>query len=498
VENTNNGAIADTTITVGWSYSCSSCNNNNTTASSFLIDTSTSSPTLNQYITTNITARDYSYNRAYSYQGTVRFTVERRDTIYSSWTTASSTDYSLSPTSTYLWYNQQGYVSLSSHIRFDRSGLYRLRAVDDNNSGIIWYKEFDVSSSSTYSSYNRFDLSTTTNTPWRENFVNLTITAKDTNWYTLSSYNNRIRFQIFRRTYTSDSWTDITSSSLDNSTYRIYDTTYNFPSYNNGVTTISNFIKFYSDSYDYKVKVIDDYNSNVYGEIIYYLRNTGLATYNNNNYNNSTYSSSAYRFVWTLEPSSPELSSYFDVRLYAKSFANTTVTNYNRTVDISIERKLLAGSTTRSKTTSTYCRLWKTSYTFSMSDYGYATIHDIARCSTKWFYRLKFTDTTTNSVYGYLYFTVLDTDDFSSYVSGFSSSQRQVIQSSYETFMNKVNNREMNNPRLSYNTSRNTLWKNYYNELNAITYNKAGRLKNYSDLIDEANSFNDELSNLIR
>ncbi len=621
VENMNNGAIADTTIYIGTSW-CSSCGSN--TVSSFAVESNTTSPQLNQYINTNITARDYNNSRVYDYQGTVRFTVERRDNYYSSWSTASSSDYNLSPTSTYLWYSQQGYVSLSNHIRFNRSGLYRLKAVDNNNSGVIWYKEFDVSSSSTNSSYNRFDLTTSTNTPWRDNFVNLVITAKDTNGYTLSSYSNRVRFQVFRRTYTSDSWTDITSSSLDNSNYRIYDTSYNFPSYNNGTTTINNFIKFYSDSYDYKVKVVDDYNNSIYGEIIYYLRNSSSSTnssynrfdlttstntpwrdnfvnlvitakdtngytlssysnrvrfqvfrrtytsdswtditsssldnsnyriydtsynfpsynngtttinnfikfysdsydykvkvvddYNNSIYgeiiyylrnsssapynnNNNSYSSSAYRFVGTLEPLEPDLNTYFDVRLYAKNSSNTTVSNYNRTVRISLERKALAGSTIWSSASTTYCRLSKTTYAFSTNDYGYTTIRDIVKCSKKWFYRLKFTDTNNSAVLGYSYFTIVDTDDFADYVSGFTDSQRESVQETYRTFMSKVNDWEMNNSRLAYNSSRNTLWRSYYSKLNAITYNKSGRLRNYNTFLDEANNFADELNSLIR
>lgn len=260
---------------------------------------------------------------------------------------------------------------------FYNNGYYRIKAYDDSNSNVYGYSStITVGNSTSTSTYNRFDLSTNTNTPGRDNFANLTIVAKDTNGYTLSSYTNRVKFQISRRMYTSDNWTDITSSSLDNSAYRIYDTTYSFPSYNNGTVTLTNFIKFYSDSYDYKVRVVDDYNNNVYGEIIYYLKNTSSASQN-------TSTTSAYRFAGTLDSTIPSLNSDFDAKLYARDSSNKTVTDYTRTVKISIERKALASSTTWTNASSTYCRLNRTSYSFSSSDYGYATLRDIARCSKK-------------------------------------------------------------------------------------------------------------------
>lgn len=614
VENTVNGAIDDVTIYVGNTSCTSSCNSSNVNnlLYSFLVEASDTTPAIDQDITTMITARDGNYNRNYDYQGTVRFYIEKRDSIYGSWYTASSNDYDMSPSSTYMWSSQDGYISFSNHISFQNSGLYRLKAVDDNNSNVVWYREFDVngssvsssntisvevsnttpsasqyitsyttirnsngytdynyqgtlryvvdrkdsvygswyvastndyvlSSSSLYfgsnddgyrtvpshvrfytngyyrlrvydennssvngysptinvtstssnsSNYNRFDLSTNDNTPNRDAFTNLTIVAKDNNGYTLSSYSNRVRFQVYRRTYTSDSRTDITSSSLDNSAYRIYDTSYTFSSYNNGTTTISNFIKFYSDSYDYKVRVVDDYNSNIYGEIIYYLRNISDASNNNT-------STSAYRFAGTLDDAVPSLSSYFDAKVYVKDSSNNTVNNYNRTVRITLERKALAWSIAWSSASSTYCSLDRSSYTFSTSDYGYVTLRDLVRCSKKWFYRLKFVDSNNSSVYGYIYFTIVDTDDFVDSLAWFTSSQRQTTHELYRIFMSKVNERELNNSRLARNYIWTSTWRNYYNKLNALAYNKVGRLSNYSAFLQAASDFSDDFNDLI-
>lgn len=610
VENTINGAISDATVYVGNS-SCVSCGNNNSTASSILLNTNVSNPTTNQYITTYTTIRDYNYNTVYSYQWTVRYSIERRDSNSSNWYAASNSDYTISSSSVYFNDSDDWYKTISSHIRFNNDWYYRIKAYDDNNSNIVWYKEltiwyssttnstigvdtstyspttnqyittyttikdtngnrdynyqwtvrylierrdsnssnwytassndYTISSSNVYfndsddwyktisshirfnnnwyyrikayddnnsningytttinvgnnssnSNYNRFDLFTNDNTPSRDQFSSITITAKDNNWSTLSSYNNRVKFQVYRRISTSDSWIDITSSSLDNNIYRIYDTTYTFPSYNNWNVTISNFIKFYSDSYDYKVKVVDDNNSNIYWEIIYYLRNASSASDNNNNTN-------IYRFAWTLDASVPELNSYFDVKLYAKDSSNWTVTNYNRNVTISLERKTLAWSTSWSNASSSYCRLYRSSYAFSTSDYGYVTLRDLVKCSRKWFYRLKFTDSNNSSAYWYIYFTIVDTDDFVNSLAWFTSYQKETTHELYRTFMSKVNERELNNSRLSRSSSWATTRRNYYNKLNALAYNKSGRLRNYSALLDAAEKFSDDYDDLIR
>lgn len=139
---------------------------------------------------------------------------------------------------------------------------------------------------------------------------------------------------------TSDSWIDITSSNVDNSAYRIYDTSYLFSSNNNGSITLNNFIKFYSDSYDYKLRVVDDNNINIYGEIIYYVRNSSFNSNNTNNFPVSV--SSAYRFGGVLDAAVPSLNSNFDVKLYVRDLSNRSVIDYNRTVTISLERKSLA------------------------------------------------------------------------------------------------------------------------------------------------------------
>lgn len=483
-DDSNSNVYGYREVTVGYGSS----NNSNRTVS---LDTSSTNPSTNQYISTYTTVKDTYGSRDYNYVGTMRYVVEKRDSSNYNWYSASSSDYYLSTTSSYFSSNDQWYKTISSHVVFYNNGYYRIRVYDDNNSTISTYSYVTVGNGNNWSnsSYNRFDLSSNTTTPGRDNFVSLSITAKDQNGYTLSSYNNRVRFYVYRRIYTSDSWSDITSSSTDNSAYRIYDTSYSFPSYNNGYVTLTNFIKFYSDSYDYKVRVVDDSNSNVYGEIIYYLRNS-------NSSSNWSSSSTAYRFAGTLTPTVPELYSSFWVRIYVKDSSNRTITNYTRTIRLSLERKSLASSTTWSSVSSSYCRLDRTSYSFSSSDNGYVNLNDMIKCSKKGFYRLKITDYNDSSVYGYIYFTIVDTDDFVNSLGWFTSYQRETVQELYRTFMSSINEWELNSNTLSRSSSWATTWRNYYTKLNALAYNKSGRLSSYSRFLDVKADFDNEYNRL--
>lgn len=211
--------------------------------------------------------------------------------------------------------------------------------------------------------------------------------AVNNNGYVDTSYNNTVKFEVYRRQNSSNSWSNITSSSTNNSNYRISDTTYRFYSSDNGVVTLNNFIKFYSDSYDYKVRVVDTSDSSVYGEIVYYLRNSGGQN-----------TSNVHRYVGELVPRIPSLNTTIDVKITAKNTNNTTVTNMTNRVNFSLERRVLPTSTRWTSLPTSSCRLLQDSYTFTYSDYGEARVNDVVRCSQKGFYRLKITDNSNTNV----------------------------------------------------------------------------------------------------
>lgn len=172
--------------------------------------------------------------------------------------------------------SEQGQVTNLNIVRFLRSGYYRIRAYDTSNSSLYGYSnEISVSTNNNGTTYGRrFDLTSNDTTLNTHQWTNLFVIARDSNGNKDTAYSNRMNFRVYRRMYTSDSWTDITSSSLDNNSYAIYASYYTMPYSEYGDIDISSFIKFYDSNYDYKVVVEDNNNpSGMRGEIIFYLRN---------------------------------------------------------------------------------------------------------------------------------------------------------------------------------------------------------------------------------
>lgn len=473
VENLYTWRTAETVVYVGNSWW-----SNTTTTTSFDVWVSTTNPSLHQYIDTTVTARDSNGNRSYNYVGTVRYIVEKRDNNSSFWYSASSTDYTLSTSSRYLGPSQQWYFSISNHLRFHNNGNYRLRVYDSSNSSISGTREFSIGNGSNTNT-SRFELSTNRTNLDTNQYANLTIRALNSNGYTNTSYNNTVRFEVYRRSNSSSSWTNITSSSTDNNNYRISTSSYTFWSSQNGIATITNFIRFYSNSYDYMVRVYDSSNSSLYGDIVYYVRTTGNTTNNGN----------IYRYVGRTSPVVPELYDNIALSLSAKNSNNNTTSTTN-SIRFALERKLLPSSITWTNAwVSTACRLNTTQYTFNSFDNGQAYLNNLVRCTKKGFYRVKITDMSDSNVLWYIYFTILDTNDFVTSLPGFTSTQRTQVHEEYRTFMDQVNQRETQYPNLAYNTRWNNLWRNYYVKLNALAYNKSGRLPTYAAYESTKNTF---------
>jgi hypothetical protein len=245
---------------------------------------------------------------------------------------------------------------------------------------VYGYAYYDTTTTPSYSQNKRFDLTTNDDTPGRNNFASLSLLARDSYGNRWSNYSSRVRFQVYRRAYTSDSWTEITSPNADNAIYRIYDTSYQFYSSNNGEYYNANFIKFYDDTYDYKIRVVDDYDSSMYGELYFYLRNTNQS--NNNNGSNNSYTS-AYRMVASFDPSAPKINSSADLLLYVRDSSNRTVSNYTNRVNFVVEKRSSPSSSSRTEASDSYCELDRSSYTFSSSDNGYVKLRDLIECKKK-------------------------------------------------------------------------------------------------------------------
>jgi len=140
-----------------------------------------------------------------------------------------------------------------------------------------WMYDFDDGERSDNSSNNNdddenwdindFQVTTDDSSPDTYQRVDLRIKARDDDWDTVADYRGTIRFEVYYRTSSSSSWTKTTSSTyfeLKSS----YDNTYTFRSSDNGYAILYDAIRFNRD-YEYKVKVIDDDSSSIYGERIF-------------------------------------------------------------------------------------------------------------------------------------------------------------------------------------------------------------------------------------
>ena len=139
------GRYDEETLYVGTSNCGSYCTNTNN-ADNFLVDINDTTPDINQSLTTYVTARNGT-STASNYYGGINFVVEYNNG--GSRYTASSSDYSLSPSSLTMTSSDYGYRATSSQLVLYRSGSYRLKVVSQNNSNVYGYKEFYVNGSTT-------------------------------------------------------------------------------------------------------------------------------------------------------------------------------------------------------------------------------------------------------------------------------------------------------------------------------------------------------------
>ena len=86
----------------------------------------------------------------------------------------------------------------------------------------------------------------------------------------LTNYTNRVKFDVYYRTSTSSSWNK-TSSSYYYTINPSYTNWYKFISSDYGQKNLYDFIRFNKNNLDYKVRVYDENNSNIYNDIYFYV-----------------------------------------------------------------------------------------------------------------------------------------------------------------------------------------------------------------------------------
>lgn len=414
------------------------------------------------------------------YRGTLRFEIWTKPTYSSSWSQASYNDYSLSRTQYTFSSSDRGSVRFPSLVTLRNTAYeYALRVYDESNrmvDEVIWRPS---SYTNNTAALQRIVVSASNSVPNLNDYVNVSIRLIDTNNNTMTNFTDSVRVEVWKRTNSSYSWTQAPSHE-----YTLTYPTYSFSVNQRGEVTLTNFIRFHTQQ-EYQIRVYSNaYNTrHIYGDYTFYPRTT-TTTINTP----SVTTNSISHFVGELQPSVPSLYDNVHVRVKAKDAYNNNVTNQQR-INISIERKLLPTSNLWRAASTVACTLHKDTYTFSYGDRGEVLINDVFSCRAKGFYRLKITDAYNGVILGYIYFTIVDTNDFVTRLSGFDTYQRQEVQEEYRNFMSQVNQWESQYPRLIHNRDWAAAWKKYYVELNKLAYGKDGKAYNYDALLRSRDQF---------
>lgn len=479
-----------THLAIWWQINNNHNNNNNNSSSNdysaVQLSASRTTLTRNQYADLALTILGTNGQRDTSFRGQVEFFVTKRshDGRYY---TANTYDYVLSPDRYRFSSTDAGSRNFTNLIRFSTAGDYRVRVVNLSNNRQSEVS-FRVDGQNNNNSQNNLSLTSTTSSPSINTFVPITITARDNTNRQINNYNQPLRFEVWRRSSSHQSRQNITTSQLDNSAYRISYNTYTFPWSNNWSVTLLNFIRFYNAGYEYRLRVIEQNNSNVLGEMVFNVRSDNTSI---------TPTNTLYRFVGEMIQN-PLVNQRSDVRIIVRDRNNSTVTNANQRINFALERTLSPSSSRWTSASSSICRLWRSTYTFGFQDYGQVTLRDMVRCTRPGFYRLVITNDSDERFLWYVYFTIIDERRLASSIAWFTTAQRDEIRNEYRDLMNQINRYEANNTHLAYNGNRNRLRSSYYTKLHATVHNRTGRWTGYQRYRDARSDFEYEVARVRR
>jgi predicted component of type VI protein secretion system len=462
----------------------------------FYITTDDSSPDTYQRVDLRIKARDDNNNIVENYTNAVEFVVYYRTSSSSSWIETTSSTYFELDDDYEDGYDfsssDDGDVTLSDAIRFKRDYEYKVEVIDEDDDDISGYKIFDVGDNNDddddddndYEDVDNFYITTDDSSPDTYQRVDLRIKARDDNNNTVEDYTNAVEFVVYYRTSSSSSWIETSSSTyfeLDDD----YEDGYDFSSSDDGDVTLSDAIRFKRD-YEYKVKIIDDDSSSIYGE----------RTFDVGDNNDDDDNWDINDFQVTTDNSSPDTNQRVDLRIKARDDNWSTVTNYRNTVKFEIYYRTSSSSSWIKTTSSTYFELkssYDNTYTFTSSDYGYATLYDAIRFKKDYEYKVKVIDDDSSSIYGERTF---DVGDNSSWIYGFTSTEIANIQKVYNLRDDLINSLKRASSKLRYNQTRLDLSADLKIEMKRIIDNSS--YKKYNTYKEFWTAFNNRYSYTLR
>ena len=337
--------------------------NDNGDTSDYTVTASPSDPDKNEWIDVTVKAMDGSSTDT-SYRGTVKFKVERKSG--SSWTTASSSLYEISTTSYKFTSSNAGRKTFTDLIRFkDDSYDYRLTIYDYNDNSLKAYKIFSLDGNDNNGDIEELAItSVSPSDPDEDEWVDVTVEARDDNEDTVENYTSKIKFKVETRDDSNDERE--TASSSD---YELDLTTYTFTTSDDGKHKFTDLVRFLDDTEDYRL-VVYDYNDSSVDE--------GYKVFDfGNGYDEDDEETTGDTdgFYLTTYDSTPNANSRASLTVTARD-GNTKDTSYRGTIMFDIYYKSSSSSTRTKTTSSTYYemntskRYQDRGYTFKSTDNG--------------------------------------------------------------------------------------------------------------------------------
>ncbi len=243
-----------------------------------------------------------------------------------------------------------------------------------------------------------FSLSTDDSSPDTNDWVDLTIYARDGS-STNTSYRGSVEFEVYYRQSSSSSWVKTTSSTYYEMDEDYEDDGYTFTSSNDGRKTLNDFIRFKKDDYQYKVVVVDEDDDDMEGYKIFSIGDT------NDNDNGDT-----DNFSLTTNDASPDTNDWVDLTIRARD-GSTTDTSYRGSVEFEVYYRQSSSSSWIKTTSSTYYEMDEDyeddGYTFTSSNRGQKTFSDFIRFKKdNYEYKVVVADEDDNDIEGYKIFSV--------------------------------------------------------------------------------------------
>ncbi len=341
------------------SNSSSSSNYSNSNINNFSIALSNSNPTANNEVKLTLKALDSNGYTLTDYDGSnAKVTIAYRSSSSNSWTTTTSSTYFSIDDTTPNFSNGSAYT----YMTFKKNYQYKITVTDNNNDAYtqkIYY--VGSSSSNSYSSnsdLNNFYVTSDDSSPDTNQRVDVSVKARDYSNYTITDYDGKVRFKVEKKS--GSSWVYASSSS-----YELSRTYYTFTSYDDGVHSFSDLVRF-KNSGEYRLTIYDDTNSNIYTTKLFDVGYSSSSSSSNSDLNNFSISTS---------DSSPSTNEEVKLSLKARDSSNYTVTDYyGSNAKVTVAYRTSSSSSWNTTTSSTYFSIDDDTPSFSNgSAYTYIT-----------------------------------------------------------------------------------------------------------------------------